>query len=168
VRLDRRYWDRLTAPLVGKWLDDKTSVTKVCEFAQRVFADKDLKNFKGDPAFASKPAMQKALSKLRSSIGGVYAWRALNSQSAVEKQRMQKAADYAFRQAFVLCPYSPEAVFRYVNLLLPDQRFDDALAIAHTAASVSKSVGESLQQIEDLIAKLKELKAQKTPAAVKP
>jgi thioredoxin-like negative regulator of GroEL len=47
---------------------------------------------------------------------------------------MVKEADFAFRQSFAFCPYSPEAVFRYVNLLVsPEvQRFDDALLIAKT------------------------------------
>ena len=46
---------------------------------------------------------------------------------------MIKEADFAFRQAFAFCPYSPEAVFRYVNLLLSLQRFDDALMVARPA-----------------------------------
>jgi thioredoxin-like negative regulator of GroEL len=48
---------------------------------------------------------------------------------------MIKEADFALRQAFALCPYSPEALFRYVNLLIsPEvQRFDDALLLARTS-----------------------------------
>ena len=33
-----------------------------------------------------------------------------------------------------MCPYSPEAVFRYVNLLVSKQRFDDAILIIETAS----------------------------------
>jgi hypothetical protein len=45
---------------------------------------------------------------------------------------MVEAADLAFRQAYALCPYSPEALFRYANLLLGESRPDDALRIATT------------------------------------
>src|SRR4030095_8083007 len=48
-----------------------------------------------------------------------------------EQLRMIKEADFAFRQALAFCPYSPEAVYRYVNLLLSMQRFDDALQVAN-------------------------------------
>ena len=45
---------------------------------------------------------------------------------------MIKEADFAFRQAFALCPYSPEAFSRYVNFLVPQHRLDDALLVAST------------------------------------
>ena len=40
--------------------------------------------------------------------------------------------DFAFKQAFAFCPYSPEAVFRYVNFLLQFNRLDDAMIVAET------------------------------------
>ena len=48
----------------------------------------------------------------------MYAWRVSDpdNKDPVAQQRMIKEADFAFRQAFAFCPYSPEAVFRYVNL----------------------------------------------------
>jgi len=39
---------------------------------------------------------------------------------------MTKEADFACRQAFVLCPTSPEALFRYNSLLIDSNRLDDA------------------------------------------
>ena len=33
---------------------------------------------------------------------------------------MNDEADFAFRQAWALCPYSPETVFRYVDLLMSE------------------------------------------------
>ncbi len=42
----------------------------------------------------------------------------------------------AFRQGFALCPYSPEALFRYVQLLLQSNRFEDAQLIAETFLKV--------------------------------
>ncbi len=45
---------------------------------------------------------------------------------------MLKEADFAFRQAFAYCPYSPEAVFRFTSLLASTGRFDDAELIIET------------------------------------
>ena len=45
---------------------------------------------------------------------------------------MTKEAEFAFKQAFAYCPYSPEAVFHFMDLLLQQNRIDDALAILKT------------------------------------
>jgi hypothetical protein len=65
-------------------------------------------------------------------IGGVYAWRVTNPKSPEEKEQMIKAADFAFRQAYALCPQSPEALFRYANLLFSIERVSDARLLAET------------------------------------
>ena len=44
---------------------------------------------------------------------------------------MSKEAEFAYKQAFAFCPYSPEAVFRFVNLLIGHQQIDDALLVAN-------------------------------------
>ncbi len=46
---------------------------------------------------------------------------------------MLKEADFAFRQAFALCPSSPEVVFRYINLLLSQKRLDDSISLVEAA-----------------------------------
>jgi len=65
---------------------------------------------------------------------------------------MVKEADFAFRQAFAFCPYSPEAVFRYVNLLLsPEiQKFDDALIIAETCLKLDPYNGAVINLVNQL------------------
>ena len=55
--------------------------------------------------------------------------RASSPQSVEEENRLLREADYAFKQAVALCPYSPEAVYRYSNLLATTQRVDDAILI---------------------------------------
>jgi tetratricopeptide (TPR) repeat protein len=45
---------------------------------------------------------------------------------------MIKEAEFALKQAFAFCPYSPEAVFNYSQLLATIGRYDDALAVAKT------------------------------------
>jgi hypothetical protein len=98
---------------------------------------------------------------LRSSIAGIYAWRAQHATDATEKQRMNDAADFAFRQAWVLCPYSPEAVFRYTNLLMSENRFSDALLVAETAAKFPAREGYDAKQFQDLANRLKQFQKAK-------
>jgi len=100
---------------------------------------RDFNGFNGDRKFIHDDDAQKAFSKLRSSIGGIYAWRLspqcppqYRPKSDAEFQRIYKEADFTFRQAFAFCPYSPEAVFRYAQLLLQFNRLDDALIVART------------------------------------
>jgi len=132
VRKDQDYWSRYLRPMLGGWLKADTSVAEIAAFLEKVYLQHDLRGFKGDPEFIQDEWAQKGFSKLRSAIGGVYNWRLNNAKTAEEKGRMAKAADFAFRQAFALCPSSPEAVFRYVQLLVQFNRFDDAIIVAET------------------------------------
>jgi predicted Zn-dependent protease len=43
-------------------------------------------------------------------------------------------AEQAFQSAYAIAPTSPEAVFRYVNLLVSQNRPQDALPIAEAAS----------------------------------
>ncbi len=152
VRKDREFWTRFTGKALGKWLDAETPVDKICEFATTVFLDKELGEFKGDRAFVENPSACKTYSKLRSSIAGVYAWRAKNSASADEKKRMAREADFAFRQAFALCPYSPEAVSRYANQLVDQGRKKEALLLAQTGEQLdprNRSFGNLIRDLEE-------------------
>src|SRR5687768_9892586 len=99
---------------------------------------------------------QKAFSKLRSSIAGVYNWRIANSKNHVEQQRMLREAEFAFKQAYAFCPYSPEAVFRYINLLLTLGRVDEAQLIAKTSQKLDPYNG----QLKGLIGELDRIKQQ--------
>ena len=67
-----------------------------------------------------------------------------------ERERMIKEADFAFRQAFAFCPYSPEAVFRYVQLLMNLGRVDDALMVARTCRKLDPYNGQVMGLIEQL------------------
>jgi len=70
---------------------------------------------------------------------------------------MNDEADFAFRQAWALCPYSPEAVFRYVNLLLSQNRTSDARLVAETAAKMPAMQGMNGTQVRALVEQLKKL-----------
>ncbi len=133
VRQDREYWNQRVTGMVGGWLNDGASVQEVTTFAEKVFLQHDLGGFTGDLRFVQNDYASRMFSKLRSSIGGLYAWRAEHAIATDEKERMAHAADFAFRQALALCPYSPEAVARYADFLKSQNREADARLVLDMA-----------------------------------
>jgi hypothetical protein len=156
VQNDTDYWTKYVTPMIGGWLDKDTPVKEVAAFAEKIYLKKDLSGFAGDPQFVQNEDSCKMFSKLRSSIGGLYAWRAQHAADAPEKKRMTDAADFAFRQSLALCPYSPEAVFRYVAFLSGENRGADAMLIAETAARLPQLQGKNGGQLRQLIEQLKQ------------
>src|SRR5439155_21944203 len=112
------------------WLNYDTPVQKVIAFAARARPPKQDQYVRNDAA-------QKWASKLRSSIAGVYAWRAEHAASETEKTGMARESDFALSQAVAVCPYSPEVVFRYTSSLYAQKRISDAILVAETAAALS-------------------------------
>ena len=161
VRRDRDYWTKYVTPMIGDWLNPDTTVKEVTVFAEKVYLKNDLSGFKGDRQFVQSTGAQKWFSKLRSSIGGLYAWRAQHAADASERERMNDAADFTFRQAFALCPYLPEAVFRYVTFLMNANRGADALLVAETAAQMPANQGKDGEQIRGLVEQLKKFQKAK-------
>lgn len=154
VRRDQDYWTKTIQPMIGSWLNPDTTVKEVAAFAEKVFGRHDFSRFSGDPDFVQNAYSQHMFSKERSSIAGLYAWRVEHAQDAADKERMSAAADFAFRQAFALCPDSPETVFRYVKFLMEQKRATDALLIAETAAKMPGMQGSKGQQLRNLISQL--------------
>ena len=74
-----------------------------------------------------------------------------HSKDEDEKEQMRRAADMAFCQAYALCPYSPEALFRYCQLLVNRKRFDEAILIAKT----SLRFDPESTQLKELISSLR-------------
>ncbi len=66
---------------------------------------------------------------------------------------MYKAAEFALKQAFAIYPYSPEAVYRYVNLLVQFGKFDDALLVAQTC----EKMDPANSQVSALVANLQKM-----------
>ena len=112
VAADEKFWTARADQMIGAWLRPETSVTEVGDFARKIFSEKDFSGFMGDKKFVEDDHATKAFSKLRSAIGGLYAWRAKHAKDPAEKERMTRAADFAYRQAYAFCPNSPEAVLR--------------------------------------------------------
>jgi hypothetical protein len=151
VQRDSDYWTKYVTPMIGGWLKPGTTIEEVAAFAEKIHAKKDLSGFAGDPQFVQSEYWSENFSKLRSSIG-LYAWRARHAADAAEKKRMNDAADFAFRQAWALCPYSEETVFRYINLLTSQNRRADALLVAETAAKMPEMKGNG--QLRVLVTEL--------------
>ena len=161
VQRDHDYWAKLVAPMIGNWLHDGTSVADIAAFAEKTFGKQDFNGFAGDPRFIQNAYSHRIFSKLRSSLGGLYAWRLKHATNASGKERMAREADFAFRQAWALCPYSPEAVFRYVNFLLEQKRGADALVVAGTAAQMPAMQGQDGEQLRTLVKQLEEFQKRK-------
>ena len=150
VKQDRKFWTDLQRNLIGDWPRMDTPVTNLCEVAETVFVEKDLDDFDGDAKFVRNLNACRTYSKLRSSIGGMYAWRAREAKEPAERERMRKEADFAFRQAFALYPGGGEAVFRYVNLLTGQKRFDEALRLVQTAVKIDPGAGNFNTLMDEL------------------
>ncbi len=147
VRQDHEYWRSLVRPMIGDWLADDTPVTQVAAFARKVFERQEFNGFTGDPRFIRNTCSQRTFSKARSSLAGLYVWRGQHATDAAEKERMAREADFAFRQAWALCPDSTEVVLRYVALLMELERFADALVVAETAAQMPSMQGQESRQM---------------------
>ena len=132
IKRDHEFWSQYSQRLIGNWITYDTPVKDICDFVVRVNERRDYKGFTGDRKFIRDDQAQKSFSKLRSSIGGIYTWRYSSAKTPAERQRMLKEADFAFRQSFAFCPFSPEAVFRYTTLLVNERRLDDAELIVDT------------------------------------
>ena len=112
VARDTRYWDKLVA-----------------EFTAR-------------PEFWRDNDARKTFSKLRSAIGGVYAYRKLYPE-----------AKYAYNQSLQLCPDSPEANFRSSQLLLETGQPDEAVAVLEKYQQLdplNAKIGQAILQIRGL------------------
>ena len=65
---------------------------------------------------------------------------------------MNKEAEFAFKQAFAYCPFSPEAVFHFMDLLLsqPTPRIDDAILLLETCHKLDPYNGQITDWIDQL------------------
>jgi hypothetical protein len=84
----------------------------------RAYWDALFEDLHNDPRFQRDEAAKKTFSKLRSTIGGLYAFRLIVPE-----------AEYALHQAISLSPESPDANFRLAQLYVELHRYDDALAV---------------------------------------
>jgi tetratricopeptide (TPR) repeat protein len=160
---DHQFWKQFSKRLTGDIIDYDTPVKQITDWIEKTYLRHDLNGFTGDRKFLHDDDAQKSFSKLRSSIGGIYAWRVSRDprtcppeyrpKSNAEYERVLKEADFTFRQAFAFCPYSPEAVFRYCQLLLqwaPAPRLDDALLVAQTCLKLDPYNGQVMGLVNSI------------------
>ncbi len=180
--LDHKFWTDFSSRLCGNWINYETSVKQIAEFVEQTYIHNNYKGYTGNRAFVRDDDAQKAFSKLRSSQAGMYYWRMspqcppeFRQKTAAGQTALIRETEFAFKQAFAFCPYSPEAVYRYVNFLLqlaqgeemagrPSQAlryFDDAVLVAETC----KKLDPYNDQITGLIKNIQDYKAQSTGRA---
>jgi tetratricopeptide (TPR) repeat protein len=158
---DHQFWRKFSERLIGDWITYETPVQEVCDWAERIYLRNDYTGYTGDRKFARDDNGQKAFSKLRSSIGGVYSWRLgymgfdcppqyRASKNPEELKRVIRETEFAFKQAFAFCPYSPEAVFRFAQFLAYQGRHADAVAVARTCYKFDPENGQLLSLIQQL------------------
>ena len=126
-------------------------MSEIAAFVDRVYVHQNLKGFTGDPRLHPERLRQEDILQAAEFHRGTLclafeptetAPPEYRPKSEAESQGLLKEADLAFRQAFALCPYSPEAVFRYVQLLLQLNRMDDALLVAQTCLKLDPDNGQ--------------------------
>jgi hypothetical protein len=157
---DRAFWSQQCGAMLGDWLKPGSSVSNVCAFVKAVYREKDLSHFSGDPEFLTNDFAPQAFSKLRVSIAGLYQWRLMKAAGTDDAKRLRLEADYAFRQAYALCPTSPEVLFRYVDFLTAQRRFDDAILIVRTTLRLAPADDHFYDQYENLMMQLKQYREQ--------
>jgi hypothetical protein len=161
VKRDYEFWKHKAAQTIGDWLSESTSVREICDWVERVYLQKDLNGFKGDVDFVGTAKISGSFSdiygasavfsKSRANIADVYAWRAANAKTEHEKQRMSRAADFAFRQAVALGLAQLDAARGYYNFLLLSTRHDDALKLVQTVGKFrpgDKAYQEFVAEVE--------------------
>ena len=154
IKRDHDFWKQYSARFIGDWIDRDTPVRDICAFALRTYKRRELVGFDGDPKFVRDDNAQKAFSKLRNAQGkSVYAWRAQTSTNPVQQQRYVREAEFALKQAFAFCPYSPETVFNLASLLASTGRYEDAYLVASTCYEFDTDnlgVRDLVRQLEGL------------------
>jgi len=138
VARDHQFWSDYSERTIGNWITYDTPVKEICDFCEKVYVTHDYSGFKGDPKFVRDEDAQKSFSKLRTAIGAsIYQWRADYSEEAhrnpAVRERMTKEAEFALKQAFAYCPYSPEAVYHLMAMYYNQRRLEDVWLILKTA-----------------------------------
>jgi len=181
-KLDHQFWTQFSTRLCGNWINYDTTVQQIADFVDRVYIHNNYTGYTGNRAFVRDDDAQKAFSKLRSSQAGMYYWRCgmpgaspfcppeYRQKTPAAQEALLRETEFAFKQAFAFCPYSPEAVYRYVNFLLgmaqneamgghadkAARYFDDAIVVGETC----KKLDPYNEQITGLINNVKSYKTQ--------
>ena len=141
---DRQFWREYSKRLIGDWISEDTPVEEICNWIERTYQRRDLSDFEGSHEFVRDNDAQKGFSKLRAAIAGLYTWRSLNTKDSALRQRYQREAHFAYRQAIAFGPINPETVFKFINLLSTMNQHDDAIRLAQTYRKLDPANPSSL------------------------
>jgi len=148
LQKDHDFWKQYSKRMTGDILDYDTPVKDVAAWIEKTYVRFNFNGFTGDRKFVHDMDAQKSFSKLRNSIAGIYAWRLYQAppgfqpKTEAQRQRLYREAEFAFKQAFLFCPYSPETAGRYAQLLMNSRRIDDALLVAQTSLTLDPYNGQ--------------------------
>ncbi len=102
----------------------------------RAYWDKLSAGFLKREDFRRNNDAKKSFSKLRAAIAGLYLYRGL-----------WKEAEYAFGQSMDLCPESPEASFRLIDMLVQQHRYTEAKGLARNYAELDEYNDNAKNQV---------------------
>jgi hypothetical protein len=172
IARDHQFWSDYSERLTGNRITYDTPVKEICDFCEKVYVTHDYSGFQGDPKFLRDEDAQKSFSKLRNAIGSsIYQWRAglLPSSpppppaSDAVKARMAKEAEFALKQSFAYCPFSPETVYHLMFMFFNQHRLEDVRLILATAQKLDPHNGQFadwLANVENGIAREETMTAQ--------
>jgi len=109
IQLDREYWNKQVAPLIGDWIKEETTLSEICGFVEKVYVREDFTGFKGDTNFTRMatfwhklPAYNSASanwSKCRSAIAGIYVWRINDCAEQIKRLQQLPPEELVKKQA---------------------------------------------------------------------
>ena len=148
---DRQFWRKYSERLIGDWIREDTPVEEICDWIERTYQRRNLSDFNGSHEFVRDNDAQKGFSKLRAAIAGLYTWRSLNTKDPALRQRYQREAHFAYRQAIAFGPINPETVFKFINLLSTMNQHDDAIRLAQTYRKLDPANPSSLIFVREVL-----------------
>jgi len=156
LKRDRAFWTQYMDRLIGGAIvEPNTPITDICSWIEQVHIRRNHANHTPvQKRFLRSYVSQRAFSKLRLSIAKLYDWRVRNIENlpkdpvksnakakllGKQKKELLSEADFAFRQAYALCPVSAETVHEYLAFLLRNERTKEAHFILASSLNMDPS-----------------------------
>ena len=123
-KLDHEFWSKYATRLCGNWITYDTSVQDIANFVDRTYMKTITRAISATAPLCAMTARKRPFPS--SAVPRPACIRARMSpqcppeyrqKSSASQEALVKETEFAFKQAFAFCPYSPEAVYRYVNFL---------------------------------------------------
>ena len=160
---DHQFWKQYSKRMTGDIIDYDTPVKQMTDWIEKTYVRHDFNGFTGRPQVRAgrrrrrSPFPSCAVPLAASMPGGSTRRfpREYRPKTAAERERLLREADFRSCRPSRSVPYSPEAVFRYSQLLLQLQRVDDAILVAETCLVLDPYNG----QVAGLLDNLKSIKA---------